>query len=63
MASVGILLVFFAMFGMFFLITQYFQLVLGYGTFEGRHRSSSRSPSPFMIIAPRTPTAVRPHRR
>ena len=33
-ASVGIMLVFFAMFGMFFLITQYFQLVLGYGTFE-----------------------------
>jgi EmrB/QacA subfamily drug resistance transporter len=29
-----ITLVFFAMFGFFFLLTQYFQLVLGYGTFE-----------------------------
>ena len=37
-----ITLVFFAMFGFFFLLTQYFQLVLGYTTL-GRPPSSCRS--------------------
>ena len=53
-ASVGITLVFFAMFGMFFLITQYFQLVLGYGTLEAGLKQLPVAFS-FMIIAPRTP--------
>ena len=53
-ASGGIMLVFFAMFGMFFLITQYFQLVLGYGTFEAGLKQLPVAFS-FLIIAPRTP--------
>lgn len=49
-----ITLVFFAMFGFFFLLTQYFQLVLGYGTFEAGVKQL-----PFavvmMMIAPNSP--------
>ena len=60
-ASFGIMLVFFAMFGMFFLITQYFQLVLGYGTFEAGLAQLPVAFS-FMLIAPRTPQALGPVR-
>jgi EmrB/QacA subfamily drug resistance transporter len=49
-----ITLVFFAMFGFFFLLTQYFQLVLGYGTLEAGVKQL-----PFavvmMLIAPNSP--------
>ena len=37
-SSGGITLVFFAMFGMFFLLTQYLQLVLGYSPLEAAVR-------------------------
>ena len=49
-----ITLVFFSMFGFFFLMTQYFQLVLGYGTFEAGVKQL-----PFAIVlilcAPQSP--------
>jgi EmrB/QacA subfamily drug resistance transporter len=50
-ATAAINLVFFAMFGTFFLLTQYLQLVLGYGTLEAGVRML---PMPFamMIAAP-----------
>ena len=48
------MLVFFAMFGMFFLITQYFQLVLGYGTFEA---GLKQLPVAFVVHAHRSPHA------
>ena len=44
-ASGGMLFMFFAMFGIFFLLTQYFQLVLGYDALKAG-LPSSRSPSP-----------------
>lgn len=53
-ASGSMTLVFFAMFGTFFLITQYFQLVLGYSTLQ-----AGLSQLPFaiiiMLVAPQTP--------
>ena len=56
-ASAGMTLVFFAMFGMFFLMTQLFQLVLGYGTFK-----AGLAQLPFamviMAIAPQGPRLV-----
>lgn len=56
-ASGGIMLIFFAMFGLFFLMTQYFQLVLGYGTLEAGWKQG-----PFalvmMAIAPQSPRLV-----
>ncbi len=56
-ASGGIMLIFFAMFGTFFLMTQYFQLVLGYGTLEAGWKQG-----PFalvmMLIAPQSPRFV-----
>ena len=50
-ATAAINLVFFAMFGTFFLLTQYLQLVLGYGTLEAGVRML---PMPFtmMVAAP-----------
>jgi MFS transporter, DHA2 family, multidrug resistance protein len=49
-----ITLVFFSMFGFFFLMTQYFQLVLGYGTFEAGVKQL-----PFAVVlillAPQSP--------
>jgi EmrB/QacA subfamily drug resistance transporter len=50
-ATAAINLVFFAMFGTFFLLTQYLQMVLGYGTLEAGVRML---PMPFtmMIAAP-----------
>ena len=53
-AAAVITLVFFGMFGFFFLLTQYFQLVLGYGTLEAGLKQL-----PFavviMTIAPQSP--------
>jgi EmrB/QacA subfamily drug resistance transporter len=53
-AAGSITLIFFAMFGTFFLLTQYFQLVLGYGTLEAGLKQG-----PFalvmMAVAPQTP--------
>ena len=56
-ASGGMTLIFFAMFGMFFLMTQYFQLVLGYGTLK-----AGVAQVPFamvmMAVAPQGPRLV-----
>jgi EmrB/QacA subfamily drug resistance transporter len=56
-ASGGMMLIFFAMFGLFFLMTQYFQLVLGYGTLEAGWKQF-----PFalviMSVAPQSPRLV-----
>jgi EmrB/QacA subfamily drug resistance transporter len=56
-ASAVITLVFFSMFGFFFLLTQYFQLVLGYDAFEAGLKQL-----PFavvmMAIAPQSPKAA-----
>src|SRR3954451_23621873 len=53
-AAGGITLVFFAMFGVFFLLTQYFQLVLGYTALEA---GVKQGPIALVIIlvAPQTP--------
>ena len=57
-ASGGMTLTFFAMFGTFFLLAQYFQLVLGYSPLE-----SGLLQLPFaiiiMLVAPQVPKAVR----
>jgi EmrB/QacA subfamily drug resistance transporter len=53
-AAGGITLVFFAMFGTFFLLAQYFQLVLGYGTLEAGLKQSPMAVV-IMVIAPQTP--------
>ena len=57
MASAGMTLTFFAMFGMFFLMTQLFQLVLGYGTLK-----AGLAQLPFamviMAVAPQGPRLV-----
>ena len=45
-ASSAITLVFFAMFGYSFLLTQYFQFVLGYSALGGRRPHAARWPSP-----------------
>lgn len=53
-ASASLALVYFAMFGAMFLLTQYFQLILDYGTLE-----AGLQPLPFpiimMLVAPNTP--------
>jgi MFS transporter, DHA2 family, multidrug resistance protein len=49
-----ITLVFFAMFGFFFLMTQYFQLVLGYGTLEAGLKQLPFA-AVMIILAPRAP--------
>lgn len=59
-ASAGITLTFFAMFGTFFLVAQYLQMVLGYTPFE-----SGLFQLPFafimMAVAPRVPALVAHH--
>jgi len=45
---------FFAMFGFFFLLTQYFQLVLGYGTLEAGVKQLPFA-AVMMVIAPNSP--------
>lgn len=56
-ASGSMSLIYFAMFGTFFLMTQYFQLVLGYGTLEAGWKQG-----PFalmmMLVAPQSPRFV-----
>ena len=56
-ASAAITLTFFAMFGMFFLLTQYLQLVLGYTALEAGVRTL---PMPFtmMLVAPNSARIV-----
>jgi MFS transporter, DHA2 family, multidrug resistance protein len=49
-----ITLVFFAMFGFFFLLTQYFQLVLGYGTLEAGVKQLPFA-AVMMLVAPNSP--------
>src|SRR6185295_16758294 len=49
-----ITLVFFAMFGFFFLLTQYFQLVLGYGTLEAGVKQLPFA-AVVMLVAPQSP--------
>ena len=53
-ASGGITLVFFAMFGTFFLITQYFQLVLGYTALEAGIKQLPVA-AMMILVAPQTP--------
>jgi EmrB/QacA subfamily drug resistance transporter len=53
----GITLVFFAMFGMFFLLTQYFQLVLGYSPIGSALRQLPVS-LVLMAVAPNVPRLV-----
>ena len=53
-ASGVITLVFFAMFGFFFLLTQYFQLVLGYGAFEAGLKQLPFA-AVMMVCAPQSP--------
>jgi Na+/melibiose symporter-like transporter len=53
-ASGGISLIYFAMFGTFFLITQYFQLVLGYGTLEAGLKQGPMA-LVMVAVAPQTP--------
>ena len=56
-ASGGISLIFFAMFGMFYLLTQYLQFVLGYSPLEAAVRLLP-FPALMMIVAPQTPRLV-----
>ena len=49
-----ITLVFFCMFGFFFLLTQYFQLVLGYGTLEAGIKQLPFA-AVMMVVAPNSP--------
>src|SRR5215217_1583077 len=56
-SSGGITLIFFAMFGTFFLTTQYFQLVLGYTPLEAGVRLLPMS-FVMMFLAPQTPKLV-----
>ncbi len=58
-ASGGMTLVFFAMFGTFFLVSQYLQLVLGYPP-SPPACSSSRWPLMMMLLAPAGRRAGRP---
>ncbi len=53
-ASSSLGLVYFAMFGTMFLLTQYFQLVLGYGTLEAGVKQLP-FPIVMMAVAPNTP--------
>ena len=48
----AITLVFFAMFGFSFLLTQYFQFVLGYDALDDRASACCRSPLTLMVVAP-----------
>jgi EmrB/QacA subfamily drug resistance transporter len=59
-ASGGITLVFFAMFGLFFLISQYFQLVLGYSPLGAAVRQLPVSVV-IVALAPRAPRLVARH--
>ena len=60
--SGGMMLVFLAMYGVMFLMTQYFQLVLGYSPFSAAVRFLPMAPI-MIIVAPSTPLAERSLRR
>ena len=49
------ILVFLSMYGVMFLISQYFQLVLGYTALGGRAPPACRSRSIMLVVAPLTP--------
>jgi EmrB/QacA subfamily drug resistance transporter len=53
-AAGGITLVFFAMFGLFFILTQYFQLVLGYSALEAGLKQGPIA-IVMILLAPQTP--------
>ena len=57
-AAAVITLVFFSMFGFFFLLTQYFQLVLGYGTLEAGLKQLPFA-AVMILLAPQSPRAAR----
>lgn len=56
-ATAGMILVFLAMYGVMFLVTQYFQLVLGYSPLSSAVRFLPMTPI-MLIVAPRTPKLV-----
>ena len=56
-SSIGITLVFLTMFGFFFVVTQLFQLVLGYGAFESGLRMLPMTGF-FMVFTPMSARAV-----
>ena len=60
--SGGMMLVFLAMYGVMFLMTQYFQLVLGYSPLDAAVRLLPMAPI-MIIVAPLTPRLERPLRR
>ena len=60
--SGGMLLVFLAMYGVMFLMTQYFQLVLGYSPLEAALRMLPMAPI-MIIVAPQHSVAERALRR
>src|SRR5207244_6962899 len=56
-ATGGMVLVFLAMFGVMFLITQYFQLILGYSALSAALRFLPMAPI-MMVVSPLTPRIV-----
>src|SRR5205085_3029411 len=56
-ATGGMILVFLSMFGVMFLITQYFQLILGYSPLSAALRFLPMAPI-MMIVSPMTPRIV-----
>jgi EmrB/QacA subfamily drug resistance transporter len=56
-ATGGMILVFLAMYGVMFLITQYFQLIIGYSPLEAALRLLPMAPI-MMIVAPLTPAII-----
>jgi EmrB/QacA subfamily drug resistance transporter len=56
-ASAGMILVFLSMYGVMFLITQYFQLILGYSPLSAALRFLPMAPI-MMIVSPLTPRIV-----
>ena len=57
-SSLSLTLVFFALMGIFFSISQLFQLVMGYGTFESALRSSPIFLA-MIVVAPQAPTCAK----
>lgn len=57
-ATGGMILVFMSMFGVMFLITQYFQLILGYSALSAAARFIPVAPI-MMVVAPLTPRIIR----
>ena len=57
-SSLALTLVFFALMGIFFSVSQLFQLIMGYGTFESALRSSPIFLA-MIIVSPQAPAIVR----